>query len=157
RDAHERVGRGQRGGGAMTYAQRAVLVVEVMRALEQRGVERAGDEFKFQCFFPDRHEHGDLHWSAYFNPAKAAWLCRVCGAHGGVLDLADRLGVPRPPREDPLPPRLEDFGDARCLTIETLRRFGVHPVVEYGRPALRYPTSVGIDRLKFLDTQKPKY
>ncbi len=143
----------------MTYAQRAVLVVEVMRALEQRGVERAGDEFKFQCFFPDRHEHGDLHWSASFNREKGVWCCRVCGARGGVLDLAKHLGVPWPPREEagPPPPRLEDFARARSLTVDTLRRFDVHPVVEYGRPALRYPTSVGIDRLKFLDAQKPKY
>ncbi len=143
----------------MTDAQRAVLVVEVMRALEQRGVERAGDELKFQCFFPDRHEHGDLHWSASFNREKAAWCCRVCGARGGVLDLAKHLGVPWPPREDagPPPPRLEDFGRVRCLTVDTLRRFKVRPVVEDRRPALRYPTSIDIDRLKFLDARKPKY
>jgi hypothetical protein len=141
----------------MTDAQRAALVVEVTRALEQRGVEREGVELKFRCFYPDRHEHGDAHWSASFNPMKATWLCRVCGAKGGVLDLADRLGVARPPRDDGPPPRLEDFARVRCLTLDTLHRFGIRPVVEFGRPALRYPTSVRIDRLKFLDARKPKY
>jgi excisionase family DNA binding protein len=99
----------------MTYAQRAVLVVEVMRALEQRGVERAGDEFKFQCFFPDRHEHGDLHWSASFNREKGVWCCRVCGARGGVLDLAKHLGVPWPPRKD-------EAAEAYRIPLRTLRR-----------------------------------
>src|SRR5262245_36398227 len=141
----------------MTEAQQTALVADVTRALERRGVSREGSELKFRCFYPERHEHGDEHWSAYFNPAKAAWLCRVCGAKGGVLDLADRLEVPRPSREQAPLPRLEEFARTRSLSFETLRQFGVRPVVEYGRPALRYPTSVGIDRLKFLDEQKPKY
>jgi hypothetical protein len=141
----------------MTEAQRAVLVDEVTHALEQRGVEREGAELKFRCFHPERHKHNDMHWSAYFNPAKAVWLCRVCSVRGGLLDLADRLGVPRPQREIPAAAATEDFARSRCLTLETLRRFGVRPVIEYGRQALRYPTSVGIDRLKFLDGKKPKY
>jgi hypothetical protein len=141
----------------MTDAQRAALVDDVIRALEQRGVKRQGAELKFQCFYPEKHEHGDAHWSASFNPVKATWLCRVCRAQGGVLDLAVHLGVPRPPREQGPPPRLADFAQARCLTLETLHRFSVRPVVEYGRPALQYPTSVCIDRLKFLDARRPKY
>jgi len=141
----------------MTDTEQVVLVAEVTRALEQRGVERDGDELKFRCFYPERHEHRDEHPSAYFNPKKAVWLCRVCKVRGGLLDLADRLGVPRPSRAGVAPPRLEDFARARCLSPETLRRFGVRPVVESGRPALRYPTPVGIDRLKFLDERKPKY
>jgi hypothetical protein len=141
----------------MTDAQQAALVADVVRALEERGVEREGAELKFRCFRPERHEHCDVHWSAYFNPEKAVWLCRVCSEHGGLLDLADRLGVPLPQREDVLPPRLEDFAQARYLTLETLSQFSVRAVVEFGRPALRYPTAVRIDRLKFLDGQKPKY
>jgi hypothetical protein len=141
----------------MTDAQRAALVDGVTRALGRRGVKREGSELRFQCFDPDRHANGDANWSAYFNPAKAVWLCRVCGARGGVLDLADRLGVPRPQLDDLRLPRLEDFARARCLMLDTLRRFAVRPVVEFWRPALRYPTPVGIDRLKFLDGRKPKY
>src|SRR5262249_42096706 len=157
-DADQRADRCIRGNRSMTDAQRSALVADVIRALEQRGVEREGAELKFRCFYPERHENGDMHWSANFNPAKALWLCRVCPIHGGLLHLADRLGVPRPQREDLLPRRLEDFARARCLTLETLRRFGVRPpVIEDGRSALRYPTAVRIDRLKFLDGQKPKY
>jgi hypothetical protein len=141
----------------MTNAQLMALAAEVTRALERRGAERDGAELKSQCFYPHRHQHGDAHWSCYFNPIKAAWCCRVCGAHGGVIDLAKLLGVSLPARGDVLPPRLEDFSHARSLTVETLRRFGVRPVVEFHRPALRYPTSVGIDRLKFVDGGRPKY
>src|SRR5262249_22779256 len=112
---------------------------------------------KFRCLFPERHEHGDEHPSASYNPTKAVWLCRVCGARGGLLDLANHLDVPRPLRDDIPPPRLEDFARARHLTLETLGQFKVQPVVVCGRPALRYITFVGIDRLKFLDGRKPKY
>jgi hypothetical protein len=141
----------------MTDTEQIALVAEVTRVLEQLGMRWEGAELKFRCFYPDRHAHGDAHWSAFFNPAKAVWLCRVCGARGGVLDLADHLGVPPPRRDDVSPPRLEDFARTRSLNVETWRQFGVHPVVEYGRPALQYPTSVGIDRLKYLDGRKPKY
>src|SRR5262249_27450647 len=74
----------------MTAAEQEALVVAVTRALEQRGVTREGNELKFRCFFPERHQHGDADWSASFNSVKAAWCCRVSG---GVLDLAERLGL----------------------------------------------------------------
>jgi hypothetical protein len=77
-------------------AEQEALVAAVTRALEQRGVKREGDELKFQCFFPERHQHGDADWSASFNPVKAVWCCRVCGIGGGVLNLAERLGIERP-------------------------------------------------------------
>ena len=102
----------------MTDTQRAALVADVIRALEQRGVEREGAELKFRCFYPERHDQGDMHWSVYFNPTKAVWLCRVCGVSGGLLDLADRLGVPRPDREDVQPPRLEDSHPPFAVSIQ---------------------------------------
>jgi putative DNA primase/helicase len=141
----------------MTDAQLDALLPDVIRALEARGVKREGAEQKFRCFYPEKHAHGDRDWSGSFNPAKKVWCCPVCDVSGGLLDLADRLGVRRPQQEGMRPPRLEDFAESRCLTLETLRRFGVRPVIEYGRSALRYSTAVRIDRLKFVDGQKPKY
>ena len=38
-----------------------------------------------------------------------------------------------------------------------LQKFGVTPDVWSDRPALRYPTPLGIDRVKFVDGKKPKY
>jgi hypothetical protein len=54
-------------------------------------------------------------------------------------------------------PDLEKFAADRRLSRATLDRFHVRAVVHGRRPALRYPTTVGIDRLKFLDGRKPKY
>src|SRR5262249_14591720 len=108
----------------------------------------------FRCVYPEKHRNGDQHPSARWNATKATWRCDVCGSGGGVFDLAEHLHVPRPV---PAPPRLEDFARDRCLHLETLRHFGVRPIVECSRPALRYPTSIGIDRVKFLDGMKPKY
>ena len=52
-----------------------------------------GGEIRFCCPCPERHENGDAHPSARFNPAKAVWCCDVCSAGGGALDLANLLHV----------------------------------------------------------------
>ena len=52
-------------------------------------------EVRFRCPAPD---HPDAHPSARWNRQKATWCCDACHAGGGALDLADRLGVPRPSR-----------------------------------------------------------
>src|SRR5262245_3186306 len=101
----------------MTRAEQDALVVAVTRALEQRGVTREGEEWKFQCFSPEKHRHGDAHWSARWNASKAVWHCDVCDAGGGVLDLAKHLHVPLPVDEDRQPPRLEDFARERSLRL----------------------------------------
>jgi putative DNA primase/helicase len=86
------------------------LVDQATRALERRGgVLREGSELRFRCFFPAKHRNGDANPSAYFNAAKGAWLCRVCGARGGVNALLFNLGewgalrrpaAPQPPPAD---------------------------------------------------------
>jgi hypothetical protein len=98
------------------------LVRAVTRALEQRGVKREGDELRFRCVFPDRHQHGDADWSASFNPRKAVWCCRVCGGRGGVLDLAKHLGLDVPRRR----PRSTE-------TVYRIRDADGHVVAEHVR------------------------
>jgi hypothetical protein len=54
-------------------------------------------------------------------------------------------------------PDLAKFAADRRLSRATLDRFHIRADGSGRRPALRYPTTVGIDRLKFLDGRKPKY
>jgi len=65
---------------------------EVEHAVLERGGERRGSEIRFLC---PVHEHGGGEHtpSADYNAEKHVWKCRACGAGGGVLDLARRLGV----------------------------------------------------------------
>ena len=52
---------------------------------------------------------------------------------------------------------LEAFCGERHLDASRLRKAGVCEVPFRGRPALRYPTPCGVDKLKFLDGERPKY
>src|SRR5262249_43433529 len=54
-------------------------------------------------------------------------------------------------------PSLTAFARERGLRPAVLQEFGVRAVVHQNRNALRYPTSVGVDRIKFVDGRKPKY
>ena len=52
---------------------------------------REGRETRFLC--PAHDDHSP---SARWNPEKAVWRCDACGAGGGALDLAERLGIELP-------------------------------------------------------------
>jgi putative DNA primase/helicase len=87
------------------------------------------------------------------------------GDGGSVADLARRLGLevggrPRPaaaPAPAPVPATLEAFARQRHLDPERLRSlWRVAEVRHAGRPALRFPTRLEVDRLKYLDGKKPK-
>lgn len=53
---------------------------------------------------------------------------------------------------------VERFAAARRLPLsELVERWRVQGVYADDRPALRYPTGIGIDRLKFIDGSRPKY
>jgi hypothetical protein len=56
-----------------------------------RSGRREGREIRFQC--PAHDDHSP---SARWNQKKAVWHCDACGAGGGALDLAKRLGVELP-------------------------------------------------------------
>jgi hypothetical protein len=100
--------------------------------------------------------------------------CFGCAAHGEVIAfvmkvrgldfldavrfLADRAGISLPADGAPVaPPDPAAFAADRGLRVETLTHFGVQAIIHQHRPALRYPTPLRIERVKFTDGSKPKY
>jgi hypothetical protein len=67
------------------------LVATLDRAVLARSGRRSGREVRFLC-----PEHDDHRPSARWNRDKCVWRCDACGAQGGALDLAQRLGIERP-------------------------------------------------------------
>lgn len=147
----------------MSRAACEALIAAVDAAVRARDGCEHGGEVRFRCPEAEGHEHGDRHPSADWNRKKAVWCCRVCGAGGGVADLAGCLGIDLRRFGDQRPddhadvPDLVAFAHERCISAGILTTFDVKGVVYRTRPALRYPTSIGIDRIKFLDRRKPKY
>lgn len=70
----------------------AALAIDVEQHLLAAGAQRRGKNWRFRC-----PVHPDQHPSADYAPAKACWVCRSCGAGGGIVDLARRLGLDVPP------------------------------------------------------------
>lgn len=64
--------------------------------LRQRGGKPEGEEIRFRCPYPDRHQNGDEHPSARYHPNRHVWCCDACGAGGGWRDLCALLGVSPP-------------------------------------------------------------
>ncbi|TMB22085.1 MAG: hypothetical protein E6J71_06895 [Deltaproteobacteria bacterium] len=134
------------------------FLVRLEAAIRARDAhELPSGELAFRCVRPEEHEHGDAHSSCRWNRTKAVFNCDVCGVHGGAVDLARWLNVQLPERAHATAPDLATFAHERHLPLEVLRRFGVQPTVWNGRPALRYPTQLGVDRIKYTDKQRPKY
>lgn len=73
------------------------LLAAVTAAIEARGCRREGTELRMRC--PDP-AHEDVHPSARWHPERGVWRCDACGLGGGAVDLAARLGVPLPARDD---------------------------------------------------------
>jgi len=71
------------------------FISQLTRACEDRDGTPKRGEIEFRC---PATGHEDRHPSARWNPSKGVWCCLVCKAGGGALDLADRLGVAKPPR-----------------------------------------------------------
>jgi hypothetical protein len=67
------------------------LVAALSRAVKALSARREGRETRFLC--PAHDDHSP---SARWNPEKAVWRCDACGAGGGALDLAERLGIELP-------------------------------------------------------------
>lgn len=83
----------------------AGVVDAVHAAVLERGARQLrNDEWRFPCPESTRHRNGDAHASCRWNREKATYHCDVCGAGGGAVDLARRLGVQLPPRNGKPPP-----------------------------------------------------
>ncbi len=81
----------------------ADFLAEVNRAVKNRdgkATDKKG-EVVFTCPFDGHTDHNP---SARWNPKKLTFYCFVCAEGGGILDLADLLGIERPESED------EDLG-----------------------------------------------
>jgi hypothetical protein len=73
----------------------AALLTEIEAAVWARDGKQKGHDIRFLC-----PAHDDHNASADWSPSKSAWCCRVCGAKGGAVDLAKRLGIELPARRD---------------------------------------------------------
>lgn len=60
--------------------------------LARNGRERGG-EIVARCIYAERHNNGDAHPSLRYHRTKHAFLCDVCGAKGGFIELAKALAV----------------------------------------------------------------
>ncbi len=74
----------------------ATLEAVVIPAIMARAGHQTGQQIRFRCPIPERHQNGDAHPSAEYHTGKHVWCCRVCKAGGGVRALADLLGVQVP-------------------------------------------------------------
>lgn len=88
-----------------------------------------------------------------------AFKDHATGDSGSMAELATRLGIDPHVSSNVRPPTpFERFCKDRLLDEKLLRtHFAARPATWNGRPALRYATGGGPDRVKFLDGQKPKY
>src|SRR5581483_566053 len=139
------------------------LVQAITAAVIARGGKLEGDEYRVRCVRPEKHRNDDANPSMRWHPERAVCRCDVCDFGGGAVDVARALGVELGDRRRFVAPAsIEVFARERCLSVEVLRRFGVRLTdcrEKDGsrRPALRYPTTLRVDRLKFLDGGRPKY
>ena len=76
------------------------FLIDLERAVMARGGRQRGDEIHFRC---PLEGHEDRTPSASYNMRIYAWNCYACNVGGGAYDLADRLGVERPPVKPPAP------------------------------------------------------
>src|SRR5262245_48728111 len=72
----------------------------VERALRERGAIPRGRHLRARCPAP---EHADVRPSCDVDLSRG-WICRSCGAGGGLVALAKLLGVAAPERRATVPP-----------------------------------------------------
>ncbi|MDO8674414.1 MAG: DUF3631 domain-containing protein [Dehalococcoidia bacterium] len=87
----------------------------------RRQGRREGAELRFLC-----PAHDDHHPSARYHPTKQVWVCDVCGAGGGLVDLANRLGIATPGRNGSKPPTLAELAAHKKLPLNHLIKHGWH-------------------------------
>ena len=76
-----------------TRACQAELISAIEAEITRRDPVQKGRYVRFRCPYPERHQHGDIHPSADWDPEKAQWKCRVCIGGGGYVNLARALGI----------------------------------------------------------------
>jgi hypothetical protein len=109
-----------RDSGAAVSTPAPALVAALSHAVTARSGRREGGEIRFQC-----PAHDDHRPSARWNPKKAVWHCDACGAGGGALDLAERLGIE--------PPVVAVHSQLPCETVYAVRDAAGGVVAEHVR------------------------
>ena len=95
---------------------------ELDQALRGRDGKPEGEEIRFRCPHPDRHQNGDEHPSARYHPTRHVWCCDACGAGGGWRDLCELLGVAVPAVKAKRRPKVVATYDYRDEAGQVLRR-----------------------------------
>lgn len=144
-----------------------------------RPLVRQGAVLFTQCLWHDDtkpslrvNEHFVFCYSCGHNEAPVGLYARLTGLSlpDAARELAGLSLAPLPPipvvsstKRAPVPPptataelTLARFIERRKLNPSVLADFGVRQVRWGGRPAIQYPTPMGIDRIKFLDGNGPK-
>ncbi len=124
-------------------------IAAIESALQARQPRREGSETRFLCPAHDDHDP-----SARWNPEKHVWKCHACGASGGYIDLASRLGVLPvndgtkkkveegglvSPRNDVQPCTLAAYAEAKRLPVHFLKGLGLSDFSYLSAPAIRIP------------------
>lgn len=124
----------------------AEIIAAIESAIQQRDPRPAGREIRFLCPAHDDHEP-----SARWNREKRVWRCDACGAGGGYLDLARRLGVAPlestrteeggdlPRRTGVQPCTLAAYAAAKRLPVDFLQSLGLGDFSYMASPAIRIP------------------
>lgn len=88
------------------------------------------------CPFP---EHGEDRNATNFSVSERGYYCFVCGAKGGLPQLARHLGIEVPSRRRQRGCTLEAYADAKMLPVGFLRKQGVTQHRYRGRPEIHIP------------------
>ncbi len=130
--------------------------IPFLDALDRATLARDGlperNEVRFRC---PADGHQDEHPSARWNRQKGVWCCDACGAGGGAIDLADRLGVEQTEQRSrgvegqPIGNRFEhsntpapgltlaQYAEAKRLPVDFLRGLGLRDQRYLDAPAVR--------------------
>lgn len=136
-NTNARVRAGARAAGGQAYrGHSTALAAAIEAALDGRGARRTGDEITFRC-----PAHDDRNPSASWNRAKGAWHCFRCGAKGGALDLAQRLGIETGAGAVGVADGLTvaALAEAKRLAETFLRSLGVRDGKRFGAPCVVVP------------------
>lgn len=130
-----------------SYSPPPGLAEAVEADLRRRGGRLLGSELRFTC-----PAHDDSNPSADYNRVKHTWLCRSCGASGGIEDLAKRLGIdPAHYRLERVFPHLVTKASSSETVTETWQASSDPPAAlshaEGGLPAVSYEVRDASGRL----------
>ena len=140
------------------------LIVDVARNSGRDPVRRGAPrgEWLIRCPWAENHVHGDEHPSCRINPEKNTFYCDPCAKGGGVVELAQALGVSLPVYKSSSAKRerkklhfatsgpittitQQIIADtlAKAYPLDTWKHLGVEQGAVDGQPAIAFPLPGG--------------